>query len=1014
MDRYGEVLELRRQLGDRRGQALARTALGALARRLGEPRLALGHLGEALELWRAEGDRRRTAITLNDLGLTLLELGDREAAAERLAEAAEEHAAIGADHGEAVARNDLCLMHLSAGEPATARPCFEGAIELFAAAGERRGEALARNSLAGVYDQLGEPGSALEELERAHRLVTLLGDRRGQAHLLANRAALYRRLGEPRAALADYGRALPILRQLDDRRWLARTVNNLGFAYLELGEPERARGFFEEALELRLEVGDPLGEAVTRNNLGRVHRQLGEPAAAWRAHRKAEELLTRLDDRERLATTRSLIGEALLDLGKPGAALASFERALELEGTTGERRRRRGNVLVRTAWAHLALGDAGAALRRLDEALALFRTLDDRDGEAEARVVAAKAQLALGRLDDALATVDRALAHFESQRERIVNPRLQATFLDVHRRGGELKVEILMARHRGDPTAGFAERALAAAESSRARVLRDLLASSDASLGVPAEVSTRRRDLLRRLRAQGDRRRRLLDAGKRTEAEDAEREVAQLLAALDVLDAEIERRRPGFAELTAGRPFDLPRLRAALGDAVLLEYALGEERSYLWRVTASDLEVFELPPRSRLEAAARAAYLELRTVTAGEEEGGAVREAAELLLSPVWHRLSGRRLSIVPDGTLHHLPFGALPGAEGRPLAVDHEVVHLPVAPPLAAPRRPDGTAAGRSIAVFADPVFSRDDPRLRGDPGAAGQAAAAARSRARGAPRKTTPWAEATVDPRSPLRARAVAACYPPRHVFQDVARSPGATVSTTPRAPSRLPMAGVEPEPVAIEPREEAEVAAELVRRIRGGNAAAEGSMVERYSRGLLGLLRRRTGDPALAEDLHQEVFRIVLVRLRESGLEEPEKLAAFLHGTANHLVVAHFRKSTRRRTETDPGAGDSGVPPGQVDRLLRRERALLVRRLLSVLEPERDRQILFRFYVAEEEKATICADLGLSHDHFKRVLHRARGRFRQLLTGFEKRRKLEASAASLPPATAPEDGTSNPVAG
>lgn len=205
---------------------------------------------------------------------------------------------------------------------------------------------------------------------------------------------------------------------------------------------------------------------------------------------------------------------------------------------------------------------------------------------------------------------------------------------------------------------------------------------------------------------------------------------------------------------------------------------------------------------------------------------------------------------------------------------------------------------------------------------------------------------------------------------------------------------MAGVEPAP--IEPSEEARVSAQLVRRIQSGDADAETALVERYSRGLLGFLRRRTGDPALAEDLHQEVFGIVLVRLRKSGLEEPQKLAAFLHRTAHNLIVAHFRKTTRRRTDNAPEIGDTGVRAGQVDRALRRERALAVRRLLAELEPRRDRELLFRFYIAEQEKTQICTDLGLSHGHFKRVLYRARGRFRELLVGFEKRRKLEASVA------------------
>ena len=46
-------------------------------------------------------------------------------------------------------------------------------------------------------------------------------------------------------------------------------------------------------------------------------------------------------------------------------------------------------------------------------------------------------------------------------------------------------------------------------------------------------------------------------------------------------------------------------------------------------------------------------------------------------------------------------------------------------------------------------------------------------------------------------------------------------------------------------------------------------------------------------------------------------------------------------------------------------------------------RDRQILLRFYIAEEDKDRIAADYGLSSLQLNRVLHRARQRYKELLT-------------------------------
>lgn len=180
---------------------------------------------------------------------------------------------------------------------------------------------------------------------------------------------------------------------------------------------------------------------------------------------------------------------------------------------------------------------------------------------------------------------------------------------------------------------------------------------------------------------------------------------------------------------------------------------------------------------------------------------------------------------------------------------------------------------------------------------------------------------------------------------------------------------------------------MAADLVRRIRGGDQAAEEELVRHYSRGLLFHLRRITGDPVLSDDLHQETFRVVLERLRSEGLAQPEKLPAFILRTGRNLFLGAYRKRTRRGEGESVEAVESEPPdpaPGQLAQILRAEEIQKVRRLIGELGTDRDRQILFRFYVTEEKKERICSDLGLTASHFNRVLFRARQRFKELLRG------------------------------
>jgi RNA polymerase sigma-70 factor (ECF subfamily) len=176
----------------------------------------------------------------------------------------------------------------------------------------------------------------------------------------------------------------------------------------------------------------------------------------------------------------------------------------------------------------------------------------------------------------------------------------------------------------------------------------------------------------------------------------------------------------------------------------------------------------------------------------------------------------------------------------------------------------------------------------------------------------------------------------------------------------------------------------AAALARRIGQGDRSAEEALARRYGPKIEYVLRRHVREPALAADLRQDALIVVIERLRDGGLSEPEKLAAFLYQTAINLARGEARTYYRRNTHPDFEAVERAATaePLLADRLERRELGEIVRTLLDELSQERDREILRRFYLREEDKERICASLELSAAHFDRVLYRARKRFRQVL--------------------------------
>ena len=174
-----------------------------------------------------------------------------------------------------------------------------------------------------------------------------------------------------------------------------------------------------------------------------------------------------------------------------------------------------------------------------------------------------------------------------------------------------------------------------------------------------------------------------------------------------------------------------------------------------------------------------------------------------------------------------------------------------------------------------------------------------------------------------------------------------------------------------------------ADLVKRIISGDAQAEEDLVRRYSRGVTIIVRRECGNVAMVDDLHQETFRVALLKIRRGDVREPDRLSGFICGLARNLVIGHFRQVSREESLDGPEA-NSRIPmhaPTQFSELHQKELARMVRAVIEEMKSERDRQVLFRFYIAEEEKERICAELGLSSLHFNRVLFRARERFKEL---------------------------------
>jgi CHAT domain-containing protein len=367
-----------------------------------------------------------------------------------------------------------------------------------------------------------------------------------------------------------------------------------------------------------------------------------------------------------MAVTLSSLGVAYRDLGRLMEARRAYAKALLIFRDIGDSReeaRTVGNLGVLEA----ARGREEAALSHFDRAFERFRSLSDPPAMALTLLAKARVLRLRGDLETARSVMERSLAVFEEHRSRQTSLTTRAEVLATRQDLYDFLIDLLMEMDRKAPAAGHAAAALAVNERSLSRSLLDRLAANGQDLRASAP-----RD-------------------------------AALLQPQTVSAAEIQR------EL-------LDR------DTLLLEYRLGDERSFLWAVTPDAVRGFVLPGRAGIEEVARTATDRLAHSQSRNKSIFASRQLAKLsrlLLDPAAPLLPGKRLVVVSDVTLQSLPFAALPepgsqSGDGEPLVAHHEIITLPSISVLGELRREAGSrpTAPKTLWVLADPDFGdRFDP---------------------------------------------------------------------------------------------------------------------------------------------------------------------------------------------------------------------------------------------------------------------------------------------------------------
>ncbi|MFN0111637.1 MAG: CHAT domain-containing protein [Blastocatellia bacterium] len=741
---------------------------------------------DAIQAWENAGDKKEKANVLGKVGETYFLLGELQNALNYYEKALQLYRELTDKRGEGEVLNALGGIYLSRGDNGRARQYCDQSLKIGQAIGDRRIEALSLNNIGESFNWSGDLRKAIEYYQQALPLWRNLRDSEGQAQTLTYLGYTHSDLGEPQKAIDFYKQALILWQEVNGQRGQALTLTAIGRLYSRLGESQKALDFFSQAMQLLQPLGDRIEEARTLNGIGYIHEVLGEQQRALDYYSKAINLFQAVGYRNGEASTLHEIGRAYFVLGNNQKALYHFKRFLTISQAVANRR------LISYAFRDVGMihdseGDKAGALKYYNQALTFCQAEKDRRGEAgtlnsigriyhswgrwqkaigyyqralhlnqaagdlirESLTLynIASAERDLGRLSQAMKQVEAAVQIIESLRTKVASRELRTSYFASIQQYYELNIDLLMRQQKGARTNDFAIKALETSERGRGRTLFESLGEGRTNIRWEGDLALieREQKLQQEINAKASQKTRLLNTQASSDhIATVIKEIAALTAEHSQVEAQIREKNPRYAALKLPQPLGAKEIQQLLdGNTLLLEFSLGEKRSYVWAITQTEVKAYELPGRAEIEKAAREVYAILAPPESAVVQSDSQRKAefsikaaalSKLILRPVANDLGNKRLVIVADGILQYIPFSVLPkpqisklnGQPARdskmgiavnpvPLIYDHEIVNLPSASTLAVIRRETAgrKPAPKAVAVVADPVFDGSDLRL-------------------------------------------------------------------------------------------------------------------------------------------------------------------------------------------------------------------------------------------------------------------------------------------------------------
>ncbi len=596
------------------------------------------------------------------------------------------------------------------------------ALRLSQQQGDKARQARATNLLGLAAFHTGRMNEAIRLFKQASLNADEAGIDQLQTNALTRAGGLLLQSGRYADALFCFQQTLQLYRQRQDAAGEARALARLGAVFAETGDFAQAMSCLQRALPIARTVADQETETIVLRRLVAVEKGRGNWQTALQYGQQAQALLARVPAAFPHAELCYQLATVYAALNQQTKAAELFEQALRIVRPL---RVPQPEALVLGDYAatQLKFGNAQSARDLAKQALSILqRTGGNKHLESRYHATLAEAQRKLGQPAEALASYRAALADIEEARAHSIPTEISRAGIVASRQhvfAGAIALLLHQARH---------AEAFEVAESYHARAFLDVLAET--GLEAEEDLTPAQQEREDQLFEQVSAIQRELWQPELAPAQEAQlkRKLAEAESALELYRLELRRADPRYASVKAPPPLGFARVSVELSDkkTALVEFVLGEERSFAWVLQAGKLASVSLPPRKELEPLVTAfravSSAKVNSVTAVQAIAKLKTQSQPLyekLFQPLEpHLTAARKLIIVPDGVLAYLPFETLAGGakRGAPafLLERFAISYAPSASALVALRTLKTNAAETTgFIAFGDPMYAKTETEI-------------------------------------------------------------------------------------------------------------------------------------------------------------------------------------------------------------------------------------------------------------------------------------------------------------